>query len=538
MNPHKKSKNKILIIGIDGGTFDVISPMIKDGKLPHISSLINNGTSGRLISTIPPVTAPAWSSFITGTTPGNHGILYFFDRDINQYSIGEVKRLVNLRNIKGIPFWRILNSYGYKVGLINIPLTYPPDKVDGFMISGMVVPSGSTDYVYPPGLLSKLDDYSVDMDGLMIQNKWQGGGLIEKNRKKFIDDVFKLSMVRKDNALKLMKNEEWDLFMVVFTGSDRISHFFWEDTESGEAPSNIVKNYYSYLDDLIGQLINEAGRDTIKIIMSDHGFGRAPQKSINAFALMKQLGCTAFIPGARFSYLMRTLLGKNGVNRRIQQKNILDWKHSKIYAVPVYNNFVGICINTKIEKKWGIVSPGAEYESLRSEVIDKLTELVDHDTGERLVNKIYTRETIYKGIFKDRAPDIIVQFSYDYQLNSNPLKRALTEKKLATTIRTGDHRLEGMFIASGHNIESGHFNKNVFIHDVTPTILYMMDVPIPDTYEGMVIQELFSEKYYSQYPPKYEKMDGHYESIYCGDNELSQSEFELSKTFLKNLGYL
>ena len=141
MEQFKKGKNKLLVIGIDGGTFDIILPMIHAGRLPNLGRLLSNGAYGTLLSTIPPVTAPAWSSFVMGSNPGQHGVFYFFRKEGKSDGAKSERVLMNLRNIEGIPFWRVLNRYGNKAGLINIPLTYPPDNVDGFMISGMLVPT-------------------------------------------------------------------------------------------------------------------------------------------------------------------------------------------------------------------------------------------------------------------------------------------------------------------------------------------------------------------------------------------------------------
>lgn len=536
MSNDGKSKRKVLIIGIDGGTFDVISPMVKDNKLPNLASIMNKGTYGELLSTIPPVTAPAWSSFITGTNPGKHGIFGFFKQDFNNYNLRDIKTLMSLSHMKGIPFWRVLNNKGLKVGLINIPLTYPPDKVQGFMISGMLVPPNATDYVYPAELFPELDNYSVDLDGLMDQNKWQINKLIKQDRGKFIESVFSLSRTRAENAIKLMKKEEWDLFTVVFTGSDRICHFFWEDPESGEAPSSIVKDYYIFLDSLIGKLIDQSGENTIKIVISDHGFGKAPTKGINVDVLMKQLGHTVFARGSNCSYIIKRLSEKIGLNSKYSPENSLDWKCTRIFPVPIYSNLLGICINTKNEKKWGIVSPGKEYKLLKKEIVEKLQNLVDPESMEKPVARIHFRENTFPGPCMKHAPDIVVQLSYDYRFQFSPLKRTLI-RKLAGSLRTGDHRREGIFISSGPGIEKGTIEREIYIEDSTSTILYLLDIPIPDIYDGKVIKELFNKSYFTHNPPKHEKTDNPLNSPSNGKNIHSQNDFEQSKELLKSLGY-
>ena len=529
---NKKNKKKLLIIGIDGGTLDIVLPLVKRGVLPNIENLINNGTYGTLLSTIPPVTAPAWSSFITGTNPGKHGVFYFFKKGKD----GE-RVLVNLRHMKGLPFWRVLNRHGSKVGLINIPLTYPPERVDRFMISGMLVPQGSNDYTYPPELLSKLDNYYVDIDGLMVKNEWRVEKLIKKSREMFVRNVFNISKTRTHNALKLMKSEPWDFFMVVFTGSDRICHFFWEDRNRGKSPSSIVEDYYIFLDSMIGKLVEEAGEDTFKLVMSDHGFGSAATRKINAVALAEQLGETVFVPYFRLFHLRNRLLGKIGKKRRISMEDYVDSKRSRILFEPIYANFLGISINLRSDDGYGIVRPGEEYRALREKIIKKLENLSDPVSGKRLVEEVHTRESLYQGAFVKDAPDIVVQFSYDCKVGFSPLKRALVCKH-KDPIKTGDHRREGLFIASGSQIVSGRLETELFIQDVTPTLLYLLGAPIPESYDGRLIRELFSDEYLMQHHPQYDFAERQTGRGSDGQEVDSQKEFEESKKLLRALGYM
>ncbi len=526
-----------MLIGIDGGTFDIILPLIKAHKLPNISALLDNGIHSELLSAIPPVTAPAWSSFITGTNPGKHGVFYFFDRDLNNYKISGHKKLMNLSNMQGIPFWRVLNKYGHKTGLINVPLTYPPDKLDGFMVSGMLVPPGADDYVYPPELAAKLKDYRIDLEGLMVQNRWQARALIREDREKFVRDVFKLSEKRSQNTIKLMQEEAWDFLAVVFTGSDRISHFFWEDDPAGESAASVLRDYYIFLDEQIGKLLKAAPENTTKVIISDHGFGKAPDKAINAFVLMRILGGTALVSGSKSACLKKMFYGKLGLQKPFAMEDLVDWGRSQIFPVPIYGNFLGICINTKGEKKSGIVPAGNEYDLIRQGITAKLNSLNDPVSGKKLVARIHFREDIYPGRFMNQAPDIVVQFSYDYNIEFVPFRRSLVRKS-ANPVRTGDHRREGIFIASGPNLQTGHIKRALYIEDVTSTILYMLGVPVPDSYDGALIKELFGAEYLALHPPQFEKTEAQLELGSAGSTKQNQAEFEESKRMLKSLGYL
>ncbi|MDO8141482.1 MAG: alkaline phosphatase family protein, partial [Candidatus Brocadiales bacterium] len=124
---------KIVVIGIDSATFDIIEPLVNQGKLPVFTRFMKEGVWGRLQSTIPPVTPPAWTSLVTGKNPGKHGIFDFYGYTTNGYE----RPIINSQAIKAKTLWNILSEGGKSVGIINVPLTYPPEKVNGFLIPGM-----------------------------------------------------------------------------------------------------------------------------------------------------------------------------------------------------------------------------------------------------------------------------------------------------------------------------------------------------------------------------------------------------------------
>ena len=145
---------KLLIIALDGATFDLILPWSEQGKLPNLRRLIHAGITSPLISTFPPLTGPAWSSFMTGKSPAMHGVLEFFRRQEGTY-----RQVLNSRvDIDGKSLWRYLNDAGKDVGVMGVPLTYPPEQIKGFMITGLLTPFGRRDFTYPPDLLDELEE--------------------------------------------------------------------------------------------------------------------------------------------------------------------------------------------------------------------------------------------------------------------------------------------------------------------------------------------------------------------------------------------
>jgi predicted AlkP superfamily phosphohydrolase/phosphomutase len=536
MKPEYPNKNdgKVLVIGIDGGTFNILSPMVKKGLMPNIECLLKTGCYGNLQSTIPPVTAPAWSSFITGTNPGQHGVFYFFKNDNDQRSQNV---LVNLQDITGIPFWRVLNAYGKKVGLINIPLTYPPENVDKFMISGMFVPEGANDFTFPPNLYEKLDSYSVDLDGLMIKGKWKGKNLVKKNRNLFIENVHNITKSRSSNALMLMKNEIWDFFMIVFTGSDRICHFFWKDADDKNNPSKIIQDYFKMLDCAIGDLIDAAGKNTTKIVMSDHGFGPSPENIINLGSLMLKLGYTKFVPNAMFNYLKSIIKRKLFRTAPPVLNKFIDWTKSEIFMQPIYANYLGIYFQNSKDLTPKGKSKNSNILKIKEDVFVKLERLVNPNNNKPLVKKIYHREELYIGPHLTDAPDIIVEFSSNYKFGYFPFRNKLIIKH-KDPIRTGEHRREGVFIASGPQIASGNIKSEMHIDDVTSSLLYSMGVPIPKSYDGKIVKEIFRESFLKKNKPIF--CDSKFYNVKNESNNTSddRQNYAKSKKLLEDLGYM
>ena len=154
---------RVLVIGLDGVTFDLLGPWIEAGELPNLRRLMEQGAWGRLQTTMPPISSSSWSSFLTGVNPGKHGIFDFARRVPGTYD----QELTNAARRHGRSLWRILSDAGRRVGVVNVPMTFPPEPVNGFLISGMDAPQISNAYSFPAILANDLRErfggYRVDV---------------------------------------------------------------------------------------------------------------------------------------------------------------------------------------------------------------------------------------------------------------------------------------------------------------------------------------------------------------------------------------
>jgi predicted AlkP superfamily phosphohydrolase/phosphomutase len=485
-------ERKVLIIGLDGAEPSLVFKWAKEGKLPNIAKLMENGAYGKLKSTIPPITGPAWVSFMTGKNPGKHGIYHFLQRKKNSYQ----RKLVSSKSINGKTLWRILSDAGLKVGVVNVPLTYPPEKVNGFIVSGYLTPSEKVRFTYPYDLQNELLalGYKIDIDPKIYGSK-----------EKFIKEVYEVTKIQFKVATRLMKKIDWNLFFIVFRGPDELQHFFWEEFE-------VIENYYKFLDSLIGTMVKKL-EDTLVVIVSDHGFGPLRKDfCINSWLLQK--GLLKIKKERKYSILRNIGITKETIlnimkkfklfefskiipkklKEQIPEKRFteleIDWQKTKTWSLG-YNG--QIYINLKGREPQGIVEPGEEYENLRNYIINELYKLKDPETGEKVIDKIYKKEEIYWGENLDKAPDVILMAREGYR----EAVFGKDQRVLDISDRKGTHRLYGIIIVSGQYIKN-NFDVNAEIVDIFPTILYYFGLPIPKDVDGRVLKEIFEEEFKNQ----------------------------------------
>ena len=551
MSQSNQYSNKTIVIGIDSATFDLINPWIKEGKLPVIKNLIEKGCSGVLESTIPPLSPVAWTSFLTGMNPAKHGIFDFIEPGLN-----DEERIVftNRTRCRQKPLWKYLNDAGHKTVLLNIPMTYPPGKLDGCMVSGMGTPSLLDEYTYPPDLKSKLikelGTYIIDSVGFSSHKKPD----------KFIKFLRKMIKNRLAATKYLLETTEWDFFMVVFIAVDRAQHQLWKYLDPGfhgvtkeetRKYSDAILTIYQDIDAAVGTIVQSLEDNINIVIMSDHGADAVYQYiSINnwladkGFLTYKKIHSGLFdkIVSSNLFYKIYKRFSPNKAKKPGLFFESIDSPKTKAF-------FLGtrcgkIFINLKDKFPGGIVAPGQEYEEVRNEIIQELMKLEDPKTGKHIVHKVLKREDIYSGDLLSNAPDLVIELERGYTsfLPKKDLMQGVRRYRkgevfIPSSKISGDHTRNGIFIINSHMMNKNKTNMRAHIWDLCPTILYMMDIPIPDSMDGKVFVEGFKETYIKNRPIKYytdvdsssEKKMGY---------SYSDEESNSVKESLKNLGYL
>jgi predicted AlkP superfamily phosphohydrolase/phosphomutase len=517
------TNNKVLIIGLDAATFDLIDPWITAGALPNLSRLVANGTRGHLQSVPNLNSIPAWASFMTGVNPAKHGLLWFYERRPDSYAY----RYLNGSDLQAPPFWDILSSHGRRVSVINVPMTYPARPLNGLMITGLDAPSEeSPGFTFPPGLYreirEKVGRYLIDTNIL---------GYARRGR---YDQALKATQeviaLRAATASYLMDRYPWELFVVVFTALDRVQHTFWHfmDPEhpnhdsSKTMYSKAIYQCYAQLDTVVGNLVTQAGPDVNVILVSDHGFGFNqrgyhflnpwlttlglfhPLKDHDVKGKAKRLTATALrevaaigdglVPKTLRRKLMNFLPGGRAALVGQLHQVSCDWSRTKAYVDYIHP---GIWINLCGREPAGTVAPGSEYEALRGELIERLSDCRDLDTDQPIVKAVRRREEVYHGPHLSKAPDLAIEWNYDIIVSGlrcyDRTGKELIVQQAADIVErrnvSGDHRPEGILLASGPHIKADQEISGAHIMDIAPTVLALMGQAVPAYMDGRVLAE-------------------------------------------------
>ncbi|NJN93573.1 MAG: hypothetical protein HC875_05485, partial [Anaerolineales bacterium] len=472
-----KKLNRVLIIGLDGATWDVLAPWLDDGTLPHLARLRQNGCWGELLSTIPPLTAPAWSTFATGKNPGKHGVFHFVQADNPGNGANGKPLIVDNRSIKATTLWDILGHHGRQVGLVNIPMTYPPRPVNGFMIACFLTPPNAPFFTYPHELSMQLTDYQIDLDRFIFHKPFARDSEEPPNvapSLELMQEFDDMEEKRARTALKLMKTEPWDMFMVVFTATDRMGHYLWPYhrlVDSDGSPEwqelhQAVRQFYIKLDEAVGAMVQEAGDETTVVVMSDHGMGWNHSKLVywNLWLHQKGLLSTQGSVTNPDGWLMRLKLPRNRIAQvarevmpaSLRKKVIRQVKTSRsltfnpaqtqAYYKTIYQSVGGIYINLKGEAK----------ERLRDELIEAVKGVVDPGTGQPVVQGVYRGPDCYHGPYANNVPDIVLVMDRRYAGDGKLSYYSSIVTDLPANERRdpGGHKMEGIFIAKGPDIEA------------------------------------------------------------------------------------
>ncbi len=503
---------KVVVIGVDGATPDLIDKWIKEDKLPNFKKIRENGVWGKLKSTMPPFSAPAWTSIVTGCNPGKHGIYGFGNTDIDN------PHMVSSRFRKAPAIWNFLTDINLSSIVVNVPVTYPPEKINGVMITGLLTPSAESDFTYPRNIKEKLKKDELgeyELEQIWLED-FPRSYLAKHAPEKLLKIITDQMVSRERVTTNIMKNLDWDFTMVVFRGTDTAQHFLFDKKE-------LLLECYKKVDQLVGKMIKKFP-DAVFFIVSDHGFEEIkkilntdnvlynanliqlskdphdhPFQTILYFIFAQFMQILRFIPyrTIKKSYLIKKILFSGA-----SFEKIIDFSKTKATSAA---DGRGIIINQKGRYKLGIVEP-YDYDKLCKKIKLIFKKLRDSDTGEKIIEEVYDWKEVY-GENAIYPPDLLLKFCKGYTALSgirgldNISNIVCSNNKNIPFLfkedpasRSGDHAQYGVFFAYGKNIKQGFVTEDMSVSDILPTVFASMKIPIPLNIDGNVYESIFIDK--------------------------------------------
>ncbi len=509
----------LLILGLDGATLDLVEPWAADGTLPNLARLLCGGAWGRLASTVPAATFPSWTTFMTGVNPGRHGVFDFTRREPGAYRV----RFVNATFRKARTVWRLLSDAQRRVSVLGLPGTYPPEAVNGYMISGFDTPvttRANASFVHPPEFAAEVERAGgfpfADFQEFHLRSGWHARALASLCEG--IERKVRL-------AEGLLARERWDSLMLLFGESDTAAHHFWSfhdphspryDAAGAAALGNPLRTVYAALDDAVGRLTARVPGATV-LVVSDHGFGGAGTTALRLNRWLAQQGYLTFAPrtrrarwaGALRAAAVRAVPGRwqapcfraggGRLASRVESSvrfGGIEWGGTRAFSEEL-NYFPALWLNVQGRDDGGTV-PVAQYQSLCDELTERLLGWRDPLTGGRVVRRVWQRDGLYHGPYVSLAPDLVLDLEtpggYSYVgLPSYAEDGAAIEAMDAAALgggklagMSGSHRSDGLFVLAGEAVAAGRVD-GAQIADMAPSILALCGLPVPGQWDGRLV---------------------------------------------------
>ncbi len=494
---------KVIVIGLDGVCLDFLLPWINRGELPYLEKLLGSGVYSELQSTIPPYTAPAWISLVTGKNPAKHGVFDFFKAQGQQTS----RTLVSSLDNNAETIWDYLSEAGKRCIVINMPITHPARRINGILIPGYLAPEPPT--CYPPDILRKVEQ-ALGEYRIYSKNEDQ-----RVSPKKKLQGYMEVTKLRKDAAIFLGKKYGWDFLMVQFQKTDAVFHDFVNE--------KYILTFYKFIDQCIRELVEALAADATTFLVSDHGMGkwdyifyvnswlrkegylqtRGLETHRSSLELEKERLTGADVSSIRYHLFNKLMncLARTGISGE-RVGSWLSSLHMGFLRSMVPSSLIAKVPRVAIDEESSLaycpsstsfglkikLHDNDRYQGFRNHLIEKLRTITG-PKGTVVFDSVLPREEYYHGPYIDSAPDILL---VPKEMTCVVSDSVFDKNFLAH--RNYSHRINGFFTGASHDIaNSGYLGTVLSIFDIAPTILHIMGLPVPDDMDGRVLKELFKE---------------------------------------------
>lgn len=445
---------RVLVIGLDSAPPRLLFNEFKD-FLPNLSRLMDEGLWGILTSSHPPITVPAWMVMMTGRDPGELGLYGFRHRRGFSYRAG---RVVTAASVKARAIWDVAEENRRRVCLIGVPPSYPPRRVNGWLISCFLTPGTHRAYTYPPSLAGEIERlvgrYVFDVPFRV------------KDRDGLLEELYAMTDIH-FTAVRYLMQKDWDLMVFVEIGTDRVQHAFWKYFDrhhpryrQGSRYENTIRDYYRYIDRRIGELLDFIDDDTVVLVVSDHG-AKAMQ---GAFCINQWLVEEGYLVLKQIPHGVTDLDGLE-----------VDWSRTRAWGWGGY--YARIFFNVRDREPCGIIDP-RHYEEERAVLMEKLKNIRD-PSGRLMATRVYRPEELYREC-RGNPPDLMVYLDDLNWRSAGTLGHGgLYLAENDTGPDDAVHDCQGVFILWDPRHKYGRRVTGAEIRDIAPTVLEVMGLPRP-----------------------------------------------------------
>ena len=532
------SSERVFIIGLDGAPPGHVRRWTAAGELPVLAQILERGCVGRLQSSIPWDTPSAWASLMTGMNPGNHGVYDFWSVGAG----GEIT-INTRRSVRAEPFWRYLSERNRTVGVFGVPLTYPAEPVNGFLVAGTPCVPDKKWFTFPDFLYEHLRKKGWDLGMTVFSG-------VPSSPQDMFEFLIGLVRMRVEACTYLMGEFPWEFLFLHFLETDvaghRFLHYMSEYEKAPSAHRELLLNFYKRVDAELEPLVSMLDENTTLIVMSDHGMGpRSRVISLNGWLVQKgymQLrdsfgtnlkAARLGVPHLLSAMHSRPVVPILKIMQRASVKSLIyhmmragarslgggkpwtlpgwitnpalglslsaehvDWNCTKAFSLG--SGPVGtIYLNLRGRQPQGVVDPGHESDLLCRQLAEDLLTLTDPTSGGLIVARVARGEELYWGPYASEAPDLVVFFR-DQEYEALRFGQFLPGTQVIASPRLRDfasHRPMGLFAIKGPNTRKSMEVSDISIMDIAPTVLFLLGEPIPDDMDGTVLEQCFEESY-------------------------------------------
>ena len=525
---------RLLVLGWDSATFDVIDPLVDQGRLPALASILKRGWRASLRSSWPAMTDCAWTCAFTGRNPGGHGILGSWYRAPGAYKC----RYFSSRDRRAPALWEMTEGIRHVVW--NVPMAFPPTPVEGTMIAG---------YGAPPGARFCAPDSFQDE----LAKRWPLEDLLDRaphsTLERFRDDLLRGLEVQAEALVWTLRESGADSLVSVWPQVDRAQHFFWRLRGTDHPLAGAVDDVYEAMDAATGVIVDECP-DADVFVVSDHGAG-ALHGDVNVAAWLAQNGYATYSEAKRSPLLELAWrmppplrrLGKRllpGIAREAYSATLagqlgsFDWSRTKAF-VGFHSD---VWLNLKGREPQGIVDE-TEAPGLLEELVDGLSSITDPRTGKRVFGGVRRRAEIFTGPEAELAPDLMIDsWSTGYRVapGREPSDAIVIRPAPLAGVEeawSSDHRPLGIFAAAGPRIASGT-GAELSLLDVCPTALALLEQPVSRGLDGRVARRALEPEWLRAHPIESTEATAARKE----QGEYSEDEAAAVAAHLKDLGYI